>query len=107
AQTTWGAQSSLLRAPFRRFSYLGSWRNRTRFPRADELVRLLLMRRVTDFCTGRSLSAITFQIAEKNKVEYCADRKIFSWRQRAPTEADGGNSRQTKRLGVSCFPDRL
>src|SRR5262249_19029586 len=39
--------------------------------------------------------------------ESCADRKTFWWRPSARTEADGGNSRQTKRLGVCCFPDCL
>jgi hypothetical protein len=83
------------------------WNNRTRLQPAGEFDQLLLTRRVTDFCTDRSLSAITFLIVEKTNAEYCADRKTFSWRHRAPTEGDGGNSKQTKRLGVSCFPDRL
>ena len=43
----------------------------------------------------------------KKQRRILCDRKIFSWRQRAPTEADGGNSRQTKRLGAFCFPDCL
>jgi hypothetical protein len=76
-------------------------------PRADELVRLSLMKQVTVFCTDRFLSRVTLRFVEKTNDEYCADQKIFSWKLRAPIEADGGNSRQIRRLGVCCFPDRL
>jgi hypothetical protein len=49
----------------------------------------------------------TFRILEKTNGAYCADRKTFSGRLSGRTGAAGGNFRQTKRLGVSCFPDRL
>jgi hypothetical protein len=87
--------------------YLGPWKNRTRFQRAEEFAQRLLTRQVTAFYTDRSLSTITLQIFEKANVEYCVELKTFSWRPSGRTEADGGNSRQTKRLGVSCFPDHL
>lgn len=44
---------------------------------------------------------------EKTDDEYYADRKTFSWIPRDPTEADGGNSRQTKQSEVFCFLDCL
>ena len=44
---------------------------------------------------------------KKTNDEYYADRKTFSWIPRGRTEADGGNSRQTKRSEVFCFLDCL
>src|SRR6516162_580156 len=104
---TWGAQFSILRAPWTLSWYLGLWKNRTRRQRAGEFAQLLLTRPVTVFCTDHSLLRVTFRFAEKTNDEYCADQKIFSWRPRVPTEADGGNSRQIRRLGVCCFQGRL
>jgi hypothetical protein len=41
--------------------------------------------------------------------EICLEalKRQSSWTPSAHIEADGGNSRQTRRLGVFCFPDRF
>ena len=101
------ARFSILRAQSRRSWYSGPWRNRIRRQLAGAFAQWLLTRRDTGFCTDRSLSTITFQIMEETNVGYCADRKTFSWTPSGHIEADGGNSKQTRRSGVSCFPDRL
>src|SRR5260370_26107118 len=94
-------------AAWKRSSYLDHWKNRTRLQPADAFAPQLLTRRVTVFCTERSLSRITFRISEKINGAYYADPTTFWSKPNGRTEAAGGNSRQTRRLGVSCFPDRL